>query len=87
MASPAVEPDPEPVDASTVNGRAGDQPEVPIDDEEETGEEQVANSPRERFRAEFTPAFEAWVALDPLTTPGAPTTPFGVMVLPKLWPF
>jgi hypothetical protein len=32
----------------------------------------------ERFRAEFTPAFDAWLATDPLTTPGAPPTPFAM---------
>jgi hypothetical protein len=30
----------------------------------------------ERFREEFKPAFEAWVATDPLTGAGAPPTPF-----------
>jgi len=29
----------------------------------------------ERFRDEFRPAFDAWLATDPLTTPGAPPTP------------
>jgi hypothetical protein len=31
---------------------------------------------RERFREEFKPAFEAWVATKPLQTEGAPRTPF-----------
>jgi hypothetical protein len=35
---------------------------------------------RERFRAEFKPAFEAWLAGKPLRTEGAPPTPF---VLPE----
>jgi hypothetical protein len=29
-----------------------------------------------RFRAEFKPAFAAWLATDPLTNPNAPLTPF-----------
>lgn len=29
-----------------------------------------------RFRAEFKPAFAAWLATKPLTNPGAPPTPF-----------
>ena len=32
----------------------------------------------ERFRDEFKPAFEAWLATDPLVTPGAPPTPFAM---------
>ena len=31
-----------------------------------------------RFRPEFRPAFDAWLATDPLTTPGAPATPFAM---------
>ncbi len=31
---------------------------------------------RERFRPEFKPAFEAWIATKPLITAGAPRTPF-----------
>jgi hypothetical protein len=30
----------------------------------------------ERFRTEFKPAFEAWLASDPLNNPDAPATPF-----------
>ena len=32
----------------------------------------------DRFRVEFQPAFEAWLATDPLTNPDAPRTPFAV---------
>jgi hypothetical protein len=32
----------------------------------------------ERFRAEFRPAFDAWLATDPLTNPDAPPTPFAI---------
>ena len=33
---------------------------------------------RERFRPEFAVAFDAWLATAPLTTPGAPATPFAM---------
>ena len=33
---------------------------------------------RARFRAEFKPAFDAWIATRPLRTPGAPPTPFAM---------
>jgi hypothetical protein len=33
---------------------------------------------RERFRSEFKPAFDAWIATRPLRTPGAPPTPFAM---------
>ena len=33
---------------------------------------------RSRFRAEFQPAFEAWLALEPLTNPAAPNAPFAM---------
>ena len=32
----------------------------------------------ERFRAEFKPAFDAWIATKPLKTEGAPLTPFAM---------
>jgi hypothetical protein len=31
---------------------------------------------RRRFRSEFQPAFAAWIATHPLTSPAAPTSPF-----------
>lgn len=39
---------------------------------------QLVNFYRERFREEFRPAFEAWVATKPLQTEGAPLTPFAM---------
>ena len=33
---------------------------------------------RDRFRPEFKPAFDAWLATNPLTTSGAPSTPFAM---------
>jgi hypothetical protein len=38
----------------------------------------VADFYSERFRAEFRPAFDAWVALDPLNNPDAPATPLAM---------
>ena len=39
---------------------------------------ELASFYRQRFRAEFKPAFEAWVATKPTQTPGAPPTPFAM---------
>ena len=39
---------------------------------------ELADFYRARFRAEFKPAFEAWVATRPLQTAGAPPTPFAM---------
>jgi hypothetical protein len=41
-------------------------------------ETELADFYRQRFRAEFKPAFEAWVATKPVQTPGAPPTPFAM---------
>jgi hypothetical protein len=41
-------------------------------------ETRLAQFYRERFRAEFKPAFEAWIATKPLQTEGAPPTPFAL---------
>ena len=40
------------------------------------GETQLETFYRKRFRAEFIPAFDAWLATKPLKTEGAPLTPF-----------
>jgi hypothetical protein len=42
------------------------------------GETEVVNFYRERFREEFRPAFNAWIATKPLKTEGAPLTPFAM---------
>jgi hypothetical protein len=39
-------------------------------------ETELVNFYRDRFRAEFKPAFNAWLATKPLRTAGAPPTPF-----------
>lgn len=43
-----------------------------------TGETELADFYRRRFRDEFEPAFEAWVATKPLRNPGAPLSPFAM---------
>jgi hypothetical protein len=40
------------------------------------GEDELAEFYRHRFREEFKPAFNAWMATKPLTNPAAPPTPF-----------
>lgn len=40
------------------------------------GNQQLAEFYENRFRAEFIPAFEAWMATDPVNNPDAPETPF-----------
>jgi hypothetical protein len=43
-----------------------------------TEDEELAAFLEERFRHEFRPAFDAWVALDPLTNPDAPASPLAM---------
>jgi hypothetical protein len=45
-------------------------------DAEGTHDDDLATFYRQRFRPEFTPAFEAWLATQPLANPAAPGTPF-----------
>ena len=42
------------------------------------GETELVNFYRARFRDEFKPAFNAWIATKPLKTAGAPPTPFAM---------
>jgi hypothetical protein len=42
------------------------------------GETELLKFYRERFREEFRPAFDAWIATEPLKTEGAPLTPFAM---------
>ena len=44
-----------------------------------TGEDELAEFYAERFRPEFRPAFDAWLATDPLTNADAPPTPFAMV--------
>ena len=43
-----------------------------------TGQAQLADFYTTRFRPEFKPTFDAWLATEPLTTPTAPPTPFAM---------
>ncbi len=42
------------------------------------GEQALADFYVKRFRPEFVPAFDAWLARNPLTDPAAPPTPFAL---------
>src|SRR5262245_1318697 len=42
------------------------------------GDARLATFYQRRFRDEFQPAFDAWIASDPLTNPSAPLTPFAM---------
>ncbi len=43
------------------------------------GDEELAAFYRDRFRPEFEPAYEAWIALDPFENPDAPPSPFALV--------
>lgn len=43
-----------------------------------TGDDELAAFYADRFRAEFQPAFAAWMATDPFSSPDAPPTPFAM---------
>ena len=47
-------------------------------DAKANGEDRLADFYRTRFREEFVPAFEAWIATNPLETKGAPLSPFAM---------
>jgi hypothetical protein len=42
------------------------------------GDDELAEFYRQRFREEFTPAYEAWIALDPLENLDAPASPLAM---------
>jgi hypothetical protein len=42
------------------------------------GDAETAAFYQQRFRAEFVPAFDAWMATDPLNNPNAPPSPFAM---------
>jgi hypothetical protein len=43
-----------------------------------SGDQELADFYQNRFRDEFKPAFEAWLATDPVNNPDAPATPFSM---------
>jgi hypothetical protein len=42
------------------------------------GDAQLADFYRQRFRDEFEPAYQAWIALDPFSNPDAPASPLAM---------
>ena len=72
------------IDAARAQGLAQGQTQVDIAmfiqwvNATATGQPQLADFYTARFRPEFKPAFDAWLATDPLTDPGAPPTPFAM---------
>ena len=72
------------IDAARAQGLAEGQTQVDIAmffqwvNATETDEPELAEFYETRFRPEFRPAFDAWLATDPLTDPDAPPTPFAM---------
>jgi hypothetical protein len=72
------------VDAARAAGLASAQTEVDVAtfiqwvDATSNDDTELADFYERRFRAEFQPAFEAWIATDPLTSADAPPTPFAM---------
>ena len=70
------------IDAARADGLARTQTQVDVAtfiawaDADLRGETEVADFYVDRFRDEFRPAYEAWIAEQPLTNTDAPTTPF-----------
>jgi hypothetical protein len=68
--------------SSQASTRAGQQTQVDIAtftqwiDASVAGKTKLADFYRKRFRPEFQPAFDAWIATHPLTSADAPLTPF-----------
>jgi ferric-dicitrate binding protein FerR (iron transport regulator) len=72
------------IDAARASGLANAQQQVDVAtfmqwvDSYARGETRLVSFYRDRFRPEFKPAFEAWIATKPLKTQGAPLTPFAM---------
>ena len=72
------------IDAARAQGLAEGQTQVDIAmffqwiNTTATEQHDLATFYSERFRAEFRPAFDAWLATDPLADPDAPPTPFAM---------
>lgn len=70
------------VESTRASDRAGRQTQVDLQlfgswlDAYAAGNQQLADFYRERFRDEFRPAFEAWLASQPLTNPDSLPSPF-----------
>jgi hypothetical protein len=72
------------IDAARAQGLAEGQTQVDIAvfiqwvNADANDDRELADFYAERFRPEFRPAFDAWLATDPLTNPDAPPTPFAM---------
>jgi hypothetical protein len=72
------------IDASTASGLADAQTQVDVAtftqwvDSYAREETELADFYKRRFRAEFAPAVNAWIATRPLKNPDAPLTPFAM---------
>jgi len=72
------------IDAARSDGLARSQTQVDVAtfiawaDADQRGETKVADFYVDRFRPEFRTAYDAWLALEPLSNPGAPSTPFAM---------
>jgi hypothetical protein len=72
------------IDAARAQGLAEAQTQVDVAtfiawaDADRRGESELADFYVDRFRAEFRPAFEAWMATRPFENPAAPPTPFAM---------
>ena len=72
------------IEAARASGLANAQQQVdvatfmPWVDSYARGDTELVTFYRKRFRAEFKPAFNAWIATKPLKTKGAPPTPFAM---------
>jgi hypothetical protein len=72
------------VQSSQASTRAGQLTQIDIAtfvqwvDAQAAGNRGLAGFYRRRFRAEFRPAFDAWLATRPLENPRAPATPFAM---------
>src|SRR4029450_2064357 len=72
------------IEAARAQGEAEAQTEVDVAtfiqwvDAHANEHEELEGFYEERFRDEFTPAFEAWVGTDPSANPDAPATPFAM---------
>jgi hypothetical protein len=72
------------IEAARAQGLAQGQTQVDIGmffqwvNAEAAGDDELVAFYTDRFRPEFRPAFDAWLATDPMTDPSAPPTPFAM---------
>ena len=72
------------IDAARADGLARSQTQVDVAtfiawaDADQRGDTKLADFYVDRFRPEFQPAFDAWLATRPLANPDAPPTPFAM---------